>query len=536
MTSIPFACFQSCKQLKKVVLTENITKLETGAFLDCPSLSEINLPNSLTYIGERAFQYNQAMLYLLIPPNVNYIGPGAFGNTNKNLVINTSLNTYCYSSDGMLIINQQTVLSEYFGSDSKKDLHVPSTCNKINAYAFQNKQLKSMSFDTNPSLDVESSAFQESTIQSFSFPSGLKSIKQNAFLNCKSLISVTFPQDCKLSIISSNCFQKCNSLSVLTLPPSIRTIGSYAFCGCKSIRDIGLQNTQLVSIGTKSFYQSSLRTAILPSTVTSIDISAFEETSLTSFSTSCRSIPDGCCLSSPDLSSVTLSEGVELIGQRAFESCNIDEILLPKSISVISEFCFSNNELLSKFSISVNSSLSEVRSGCFVGCPLLKKITLFPDEGKLLFGNGALMTFDQTKLYTFLPSSDIRTFVVPMMMKYINPKSFFKCDKLVRVLFNGNYINTIGSGAFMGCKNLNFIFVSSPSIENIGTDAFSDCPNLEKCGTFSIPNELKSLFLSKGVKSISLKEDCVSDCRSVIANNYGHFSITQISVFISMIL
>lgn len=536
MTLIMSACFASCSRLEKVYLTEKITEIHESAFSGCPLLNLIVLPDSLTTIGKNAFASCVSLTNISIPPKVNSIGAGVFLNCNSSLVVDTDRNEYCSIDDQILIVDNKQNMVDYFGSDATKDLHVPSNCNKISASTFKSKEFRSLIFDGNPSLVVESSVFESSKIKTIEFPIGLRTLGENCFLNCNLLQSVKFHADCTISIIPLNCFKNCINLEIIILPQSITKIANYAFLSCTKISNNGLENTKLQSLGNQYFAKSGLKTANLPSTVNFIDISAFESSLLTTFSTSTATIAVKCCYSCQNLETLIINNGVEVIEESAFQNCDIKELTLPASITTLSENSFADNENFATLKLEQNSNLTEVRGGCFLGCPLLKRIQLFEGKNKFLFDNGALLSIDQTILYTFLPSSDIRTFVVPVKTQKILSRSFYFCRKLNRILFNGNYISVIGFEAFKGCTNLNFVFVSSPSITQIDKDAFADCPELKKCGSFSIPKESFQIFKSRGVTDLSLREDCKNECNSVPIRNTGHISLSNIAVLIVLTL
>ena len=55
ITTIGLGAFNRCETIKKVVLDDNITKIEGTGFCYCFNLESINLGNSLTSIGGWAF-------------------------------------------------------------------------------------------------------------------------------------------------------------------------------------------------------------------------------------------------------------------------------------------------------------------------------------------------------------------------------------------------------------------------------------------------------------------------------------------------
>ncbi len=83
--------FSNMYNLKKVHLTNNITKLENGVFYNCSKLVDIYLPDTLEYIGISVFEYCSSLESIFIPINVSTIKAYAFRNCSK-------LTIYCENS------------------------------------------------------------------------------------------------------------------------------------------------------------------------------------------------------------------------------------------------------------------------------------------------------------------------------------------------------------------------------------------------------------------------------------------------------
>ena len=87
-----------------------------------------------------------------------------------------------------------------------------------------------------------------------------------------------------------NAFQNCSSLTNITIPNRVTSIGGYAFNYCSSLTNITIPNS-VTSIGSSAFSGcSSLKNITIPNSVTGIGYSAFEDcSSLTiSFGNSCK--------------------------------------------------------------------------------------------------------------------------------------------------------------------------------------------------------------------------------------------------------
>ena len=93
------------------------------------------------------------------------------------------------------------------------------------------------------------------------------SIDDKAFEDCMSLTKVTIPSS--ITTIGNYSFSRCSLLTTVVLPSTITSIGRYAFSGCSSLTKIALP-LSVTSIGASAFsHCSSLLEITLSSNVTS---------------------------------------------------------------------------------------------------------------------------------------------------------------------------------------------------------------------------------------------------------------------------
>ena len=162
---------------------------------------------------------------------------------------------------------------------------------------------------------LASDAFCECySLTSIALPTSLVTIGRNAFCNCYCLRSITLPDG--LAVIGADAFSGCFSLASITLPESVREIGDSAFLDCSALTTVVLPPS-LPEMSTDAFRNCAALTSItLPPGLTGIDIGAF----------------GGCAA----LTSITLPEGVKLIALGAFSGCAaLASITLPEGLEVI---------------------------------------------------------------------------------------------------------------------------------------------------------------------------------------------------------
>jgi hypothetical protein len=68
------------ESITKIVIPDNIKRIDNRAFYNCESLKEITIPNSVTSIGDEAFSWCISLTSITIPNSVKIIGNEAFHN------------------------------------------------------------------------------------------------------------------------------------------------------------------------------------------------------------------------------------------------------------------------------------------------------------------------------------------------------------------------------------------------------------------------------------------------------------------------
>ena len=170
--------------------------------------------------------------------------------------------------------------------------------------------------DASDNLDMSTEATEEELKEAFVDEWGVKYSKDGRrLLKASRKLNGTYSIKEGVRIICDEAFYYCSSLRSLVLPDSVTSIGDSAFCGCRSLTDI-----------------------VIPDSATSIGESAF----------------DGC----ESLKSIVIPDGVTRIGKCAFCDCSsLRSVVIPDSVTSIGEstFAFCNfpndlkQELISRF-------------------------------------------------------------------------------------------------------------------------------------------------------------------------------------------
>lgn len=272
--------------INSAILSEGVTKIETEAFGACKNLSAVELGNGLTFIGSGAFVNDTALTSLHIPASVTGFGgdvrnpfiSGCYSLTTltvgegnefyygaNNCIIERETKKIVYGCAGSVIPSDgsvQSIASYAFFFSGIRSVTIPSTILKIGGSAFSDSKLQSLEFKSAPELGTDAFAYCKKLTE-IKFAEGTEVLGQGAFSNCTALKNITFPQS--LRVINDYAFSSTgiinlnipegvteigekafvySSVEKVYLPESLKTIRSYAFGQCDSLKEIHYAGTK----------------------------------------------------------------------------------------------------------------------------------------------------------------------------------------------------------------------------------------------------------------------------------------------------
>lgn len=277
-------CFENCKDIEKLIIANDIKKINTGTFSNCQNLKEIEFPNTLQTIGERAF-YNTKISSIKLPESVFEIGFGTFANCYylKHFKFGSNHNEtggYCFENS----------LIDF-------DLKIPKKVSVIRNYYFKNCTFRSIEIPESVTL-IDTGAFENCTIPNrIIIHSNIYKVGQYAFKNCRNLTTLKINASCNLEYeaffnnqdlveihlpakvkISYDCFNNCTKLQNITMDEQnefiFNTFSGGAFNNCINLRCIRFPNCcQLYS---ESFSRCSNLVSIYLGHFCRVDYEAFK--------------------------------------------------------------------------------------------------------------------------------------------------------------------------------------------------------------------------------------------------------------------
>lgn len=261
-------------------------------------------------------------------------------------------------------------------------------------------------------------------------------------------------------------FFNCPVIESITLPSTLKKVGTSAFSSCAHLGNIEVPETN------ETFY--------------SIDGSLYSRA-------------DAKLIKYPqsrNLRHFIVPEGTKIIGYDAIsDALSLELVTLPEGLTTIERtaFCFSNNIT----NIDIPSTVTSIGVSAFNYCAGLESLNVVEGNSVYTSVDGIIYTKDMTTLFR-CPLKRLTDVNIPASVTKLEEYAFSSCTKINNITMPEGLL-TISDWAFDGCRNLEVIDIPS-TVTTIGNGAFSSC------------NKVKSLILPDAVKRIGrwLFYDCTA--------------------------
>lgn len=266
---------------------QTVTSIGHHAFFGSRSLRSVFIPDSVVFLGDRAFSDCDFLSSVSIPDSVAKIGdnPFAFCKSLKDISISPS-SPYFTVIDGVLFDKSLKCLIAYPVRGESSSYNIPQGITSIGNYAFANcTSLSSVSIPNSVTSIGDKAFYLCFSLTAMSIPDSVVQIDGNPFGHCSSLESFSVsPNQPYFAAVDGVLFRKADKTliaypaskeaSVYNIPQGISAIGDFAFSSCYSLTSVSIPDS-VVSLGDSAFAHCSLTTLFIPDSVTSIGKNAF---------------------------------------------------------------------------------------------------------------------------------------------------------------------------------------------------------------------------------------------------------------------
>lgn len=320
-----------------------------------------------------------------------------------------------------------------------------------------------------PVVEIAEGAFKDNTtITSVTIPDEVTTVGANAFQGCTSLTSVTLPSG--LTTINSNLFYDCSNLTNVTLPTTVTKIDMNAFTNCSALTQISIPEA-VTEISAGAFQNcSSLTNFQIPKNVTTLG---------SMFISGCNSLETLTVQTGNSKYGVVNNCLIEISGELLVAGCKTSSIPSNGVVTKIGAYAFYGIKSLQ--TINIPKQITSIRNYAFSGSGL-KNVTI--SDNITTLGNHvfeycldletATIDYSAVENNTFRGCSNLKTVNLTSSTS-INYSAFEDCTSLTTISMDN--VTTIGSSAFKNCTSLTN--VSIKNVKTIGYSAFENCTNLK---------------------------------------------------------
>ena len=490
-----------------LVIPDYVTALADRACQDLTALESVTIPNTLQTIGTEAFDGCTSLRTIVFESGGTdplTIGDDAFSGTSIGSIVLPARTVSvrdsfegCSSLRSITFESADAYVLESFGSIDglnldtlhmpyPKDGNLPEGTDEIEDF-----KLLGTKEETDPETGIVYRLEEDGSWTIQSVPQILPQ-------------SVTIRDGVKE--IGSYAFRG-RTIGSITIPVSVEVISDHAFDGATLGSVTFEEGSELTSIRTFAFTQSSL---------TSIDLSNC---------TLLTSIGD-YAFSRSNLNSISLPDGLQSIGMQAFASTMLTSIQLPSSVTTIGNSAFAGSYLESMVLPSGLTSLGNtVFPNTLEELSVESGNTTYQVDGGILYRQ----TANGLELRYVLYNVEDAT-ILPGTVTISKGEGFKSHTNLKTVIFGEGVTANIPNSGFLGCTSLVSIDASKASFTSIGDFA---CKNLENLSEFHFPTTLTTIGKEAFYGCIALHE---VDLSGTSFSSRSNSTFSQCTSLVRMIL
>ena len=454
--------------------TYTVVATAANSFLDCKNLTKLTLPATCVTIGRNSFKGCSSLKYSPLPATVTNVGTGVFNG--------------CTSLEEVTIFPgwNKPVSEEFANCNGLKRLIISDgetpVVMKVNAFgsnAEARTALNSIEY-IYMGRNVDASNFTNAE-QPFHNMGGLKTlviggnttaIQGTTFQGCTALTGVNFMNN-NVTSIGTSAFASCTSLPAINIPESVTVIEQSVFNGCRSLSQVTL-GSGVTSIGVTSFYNTAITTLEFPAALTSIGQSAFENSKLTG--------------------NIVLPEGLTSIATQAFANTQLTGVAIPSTVTSIGQGAFAPISKLANITLAEGNGSFKLDNGVLLNAAGTR-LLVSAHEGNIgtSYSNSTVTTIDNYGL-AYAPFTNVNLSALASIGNYgfaYSDIETFTLESNVSVgqnVFAGSALreiviadgrNEIPQGLCAQCTNLTSVMLPTTAT-NMMRNCFEGCTALEE--------------------------------------------------------
>lgn len=412
-------------------ITYNVKAIGNNAFRDCKNLTGVVIPESVTSIGSCAFEFCSSLTRITGGENIRNIGAYAF--------------QYC----------------------DIEDLHIPSSLEYIGDYAFtHNYRLKSITVSSDN--------------KTYTMPEGSNVLIRTASNSVVLGINkVVIPEGIRR--IENGAFNGIRTITSITIPASLQSIGNWAFDACDALQDVYISNlTVWCNIEFYNKYSTPMYCA------------------------------NNLYLNGEKITDLVIPSDISYISPYSFSNCtNIASVTIPNGITHIGESAFMG---CTKLKTVYNLSALDIVKGATTHGDVARHASIVHNyPGGDIVGEFVFTTKDDGRHYlTAYKGSDSEISLPDNYQgeNYCIGDEAFRNNTIITSITIPASVTNIGECAFDGCTALKNIYVQGSVPALLSNDTFA---GIYESATLYVPAGTKAAYLSS---TSQRKEEKIKLCQT----------------------
>ncbi|MGN9141737.1 leucine-rich repeat protein [Lachnospiraceae bacterium HCP1S3_B10] len=317
-------------------------------------------------------------------------------------------------------------------------------------------------------------AFKGNSLTSISLPDNLVSIGDWAFWVCRSLTSVKLPDS--LTSIGEYAFMDCRGLLNIYIPANVTEIGDYSFLGCTAVESIKVNPEN-------SKYDSRENcNAIIEKNPTGYEWEYYKSVLMfgcknTKIPSDLTGIKEKAFLGCTDLIDIKFNKGLEKIGDSAFSGCTgLKEIELPSSMNEIGNSAFSGCvnleyvKILSNYMMNIGGNNFNDNDNVTILCKRGSTARQYAYDNSIKYSLLETLEFQKTNNFKYYINEDGNSVTIA---DYIGDDIHVEIPEKIE----DKAVTAIADYAFSEYKSITDIKLPL-GIKSIGESAFRECIKL----------------------------------------------------------
>lgn len=240
--------FNSCLNVKNLVLENNVKTIEICAFTNCSEIRTIKIGSGLEFVDEKAFEncvkafevINDSSLVLTAGSDKN----GNIANYARNLFKSGSGSSkYTQNGDFLYFpIGGKSAVVDYLGENPI--VSFPTDTTVVGPYALYNRTFVTEVIIPEGIKEIgDYACYGLKQLTQLTFPDSLQKIGNHTFEGCSKVTALNFSDKRNLTNIGDYAFAGLSSIETVILPDGLKRTGHFSFENCTSLTKFSMPSS-----------------------------------------------------------------------------------------------------------------------------------------------------------------------------------------------------------------------------------------------------------------------------------------------------